>query len=266
MQRVNQMRLYRLGRISQLASLEAGQGGIPYTTFFEETSLIAMQLEAFIENDEYKQGLPRAVEKAIILRERIIAIYNGRRIVGDDDIKELHFLTLRFETSLYDELQRLHTYMVDPVGAYSFDRLIGEADKVFPEGLRKTLISEQVLYDFRAAGRCLAFDLPTACGFHAFRAADTMIRVYHTHFIGVVPGKEPKDWGGHINAFRKAITNNQAKKPNDRTVELLDSIRAMDRNPVIHPEVDLDADTALATFDLCKNAITLMAFDIRDCP
>jgi hypothetical protein len=37
----------------------------------------------------------------------------------------------------------------------------------------------------------------------------------------------------------------------------------MDRNPVIHPEVDLDADTALAVFDLCKNAITLMALDIR---
>jgi hypothetical protein len=94
--------------------------------------------------------------------------------------------------------------MVDPVGAY---RLIGEADKVFPECLRKTLISEQVLNDFRVAGRCLAFDLPTACGFHAFRAADAMIRPYHTHFVGVPPGKEPKDWGGYIRAFR-AITNN----------------------------------------------------------
>ena len=57
-----------------------------------------------------------------------------------------------------------------------------------------------------------------------------------------------------------------ARKPNVRTVELLDSIRATDRNPVIHPEQDLDADTALATFDMCKNAIVFMALDIKGAP
>jgi hypothetical protein len=269
MRRVNQMRFYRLGQISKLASLEAGQGGIDYATFFEETTTITMQLEAFVENDEHKHGLPMAVEKAGALIKKLINIYNGRRIVGDDDIHELHFMTLRFETSLDDELQRLPTYMVDQVGAYSFDRLIGRADTVFPESQRKqNLIPEQIAADFCSAGRCLAFDLPTACGFHAFRAADAMIRAYYAHFIGSPPcGKEPRDWGGYIRELKKAITNNNSPKiPNERTVALLDSIRAMDRNPVIHPEQDLDADTALATFDLCKNAITLMAIDIRDHP
>jgi hypothetical protein len=47
---------------------------------------------------------------------------------------------------------------------------------------------------------------------------------------------------------------------------LLDSIRAVDRNPVVHPELNLDANGALAMFDLCKNAILLMAIDITNAP
>jgi len=265
MQRVNQMRFYRLGRISQLATLEAGQGGIPYETFFEETFSIGLQLEGFIENEEYKRELPRAVEKALSLRKKILDIWNGRRVANDEDIHELHFLTLQFEASLDDELQRLHTYKVEPVGAHSFDRLVGAADMIFPENLRKTIIPEQASSDFRSAGRCLAFDLPTACGFHAFRATDAMLRKYCKHF-DAVPSGNSRDWGTHIRELRTVLKGPATKKPNERTVELIDSIRAQDRNPLVHPELNLDSEGALLMFDLCKNAVSLMATDIKNSP
>lgn len=197
------MRLYRLGRISRLGNVEAGDD---YGTFFEQTFSVSEQLKSFIEDDEYQRGLPQAVEKATALRQQIIEIYSRRKVVGDDDIEALHFSLLRFETSLNDELQRLHTYMVEPVAAYSFDRLIGAADTVFPKGLRTSFIPEQALTDFRSAGRCLAFDLPTACGFHVFRATDAMLRTYCDHF-NTQPKGQGRDWGKYITALREALTN-----------------------------------------------------------
>jgi hypothetical protein len=160
---------------------------------------------------------------------------------------------VQFETSLDDDLARSHVYEVDPVGAYSVNMLIGSADAVFAEDQRKnSLITEQALTDFRAAGRCLIFDLPTACAFHAFRATDAMLRGYCAHF-NATPKGNSRDWGTFIRSLRDVITDPTAiKKPNPRTVELVDSIRVQDRNPLVHPELNLDSDGALLMFDLCK--------------
>jgi hypothetical protein len=123
----------------------------------------------------------------------------------------------------------------------------------------------QAILDFRAAGSCLAYDLPTACGFHVYRATDAMLRHYCAHF-GAIPKGTGRDWGRYIAALRDVLSGANAKKPNVRTVELLDSIRAVDRNPLVHPEQNLDNDGALIAFDLCKNAVCLMASDIKASP
>src|SRR5205807_4190220 len=106
----------------------------------------------------------------------------------------------------------------------------------------------------------------TACGFHVCRATDEMLRRYCAHF-GAVPKGSGRDWGRYIQALRDVLANPPTtKKPNERTVDLLDSIRALDRNPLIHPEDNLDSDDALILFDLCKNAVALMVADIKKSP
>ena len=262
MKRTNLIRFYRLGKIAGLRELKAGHS---FDDFFEETFLIAVQLEAFVESEENQRNLPRAVEKAAKLEKTLAELGRDRRSVTDTDVSTFNFMLSQFESSLDDDLARCHTYEVDPVGAYSFDRLIGAADKVFPETLKK-IIPEQVSIDFRAAGRCLAFDLPTACAFHAFRATDATLREYCKHF-NAIPKGNSRDWGTFIRALRDILSDTGvAKKPNGRTVELIDSIRAQDRNPLVHPELNLDSDGALLMFDLCKNAVSLMVTDIRNSP
>jgi hypothetical protein len=262
MKRLNQMRFYHLGKIGILREIN-----LPCSSdrFREITLLPSFILEMFAENEENKASLPIAVEKAQKIIGTLTQIYTSGREVVDTDGHTVNFLLSQFETSLEDEFQRLPAYLVDPVGAYSFDRLIGAADTVFPENLRKALIPEQVATDFRSAGRCLAFDLPTACGFHAFRATDAMLREYCKHF-GAVPSGNSRDWGTFIRELKKVLTSTATKKPNERTVELIDSIRAQDRNPLVHPELNLDSDGALLMFDLCKNAVSLMATDIKNAP
>lgn len=152
-----------------------------------------------------------------------------------------------------------HHSWLSPVGAYSFGVLIGEAHKVFGHSLCATL-PEKVLSDFKAAGACLAFDQGTACGFHVYRATDAMLRAYCNHF-GAVPKGTGRDWGRYIQTLGdlKKQTPLPAKMPNERTVKLLDAIREKDRNPLIHPELDLTPEEALGAFDMCKVAVTFMA-------
>jgi hypothetical protein len=88
-----------------------------------------------------------------------------------------------------------------------------------------------------------------------------MLRKYCDYF-GAKPKGNGRDWGRYIGALRDLTA--PAKTPNARTIELLDSIRAIDRNPLVHPELNLDSEGALMVFDLCKNAISLMALDIRN--
>lgn len=162
-------------------------------------------------------------------------------------------------------MRRLPTYYVEKIGAYSSDDLISRAENVFPVDIRSNL-PQQAIEDFRMAGKCLAFDAATACGFHVFRAADAMLRVYCTHF-NATPKGNSRDWGTFIRALRDVLDDSTAtKKPNKRTVELLDSIRSQDRNPLVHPELNLDSDGAILMFDLCKNALSLMALDIMNSP
>jgi hypothetical protein len=167
-----------------------------------------------------------------------------------------------FETALKHELNGLPTYVIEQVGIYDTDDLLTRADDAIAPDLKPSIPTAS-LEDFKKAGACLAFELHTASGFHGYRAVDAMLRAYCIHFAGSLPAG--RDWGKFITAVR-AIGIPMARVPNRRTVELIDRIRAEDRNPLIHPETDLDAEAASIAFDLCRSAIVFMATDMRNAP
>ena len=264
MKRVNQMRLYRLGNLTRLRSLRAGDKA---DQGVNSVTVMLIQLRAFVDNEEYQKMLPAAVEKAATLSKILEEMYVFEETLSQNTINYAVSVLNTFETSLEDDLERLPTYEIEPVAAYSFGQLINAAETVFPENMRKEgILGAQTILDFRWAGACLAFDLPTACGFHVFRATDAMLRKYCDHF-GAVPKGSGRDWGRFIQALRDVLANPAAnKKPNVRTIELLDSIRAIDRNPLVHLELNLDSDGALLIFDLYKSAVSLMVVDIKSSP
>lgn len=264
MKRVNQMRLYRLGHLSRVRSLTASQD---VDQGSNSLMIASLQLLAFTTFEDNEKTVPAAVEKGKRLLVHLQKMLAADESLEQNTINYAVSLLDAFETTLEDDLERLPTYVVEPVGAYSFGQLINAAETVFPESMRKSGdVPTHVILDFRSAGACLAFDLPTACGFHAFRATDAMLRKYCDHF-GAHPKGSGRDWGRYIDALRGVLDAQKGPKmPNKRTVELLDSIRAIDRNPVVHPDQNLDHDSALLMFDLCKNAISLMVVDIKNAP
>lgn len=158
-----------------------------------------------------------------------------------------------FETVLSAELQSLDTYFVSQKLAYATHDLIENAEKVLPETTQKN-VPKQVIDDIRQSGRCLAFELPTASGFHIMRATEKVLREYYTSLMGKPPGR--KDWKECVDELK---TNGKA---DPKILLVLDQIRELHRNPLMHPEDFLNMNEALALFDIGKTAIILMAEDM----
>ena len=154
-------------------------------------------------------------------------------------------------TLLAAECRTLDTYAVSQKGAYSMPILIDQAEMLLPADTRQKL-DDVVVEDIRQAGRCLAFDLPTAAGFHLFRAVESLMRHLHNKLKGT--SQEPErlpDWAAYV----KALT--EAQVPSDVT-DMLDSIRQHYRNPLAHPDATLTTDEAIVLVPLGVAAIQKM--------
>jgi hypothetical protein len=168
---------------------------------------------------------------------------------------ELNLIATRldnFETVLNAELQKHLTYLVSQIGGLSMPLLVNKAEVNLPEDALP-VIPDSVKKDFREAGRCLAFEVPTAAGFHAMRATEAVLRIYYK----LVTGNEPDriDWGTCTQELKKG-------KANQKIVQVLDQIRDLHRNPLMHPQDFLTMKEAIRLFDIAKSAIGSLAEEI----
>ena len=158
-----------------------------------------------------------------------------------------------FETVLQAELQTLAAYQVEQKGAYSIDKLVESAQEVFPPSTLRSL-NAPVISEIRQAGRCLAYDVATACGFHTMRAVEL---VMHGYYLAVLkPAKTDRlpDWGSYIKAFRTSEDVHAHK-----AAELLQHLKDQHRNLIMHPDIVLSDDEAASLFELGKATIIVMS-------
>ena len=155
-----------------------------------------------------------------------------------------------FENIFAAEYARKDTFFVSKKGIYSTTELIESAANMFaPEILIR--ISDAVA-DIDQAGRCLAFELPTAAGFHIFRAVESVSKQYVTVFRGTPPtGKNEMSLGNHIRILRTTDAD-------ERVVETLDQIRKLHRNPVMHPEQSLTMSEVQSLLGVASSLIQSM--------
>lgn len=116
------------------------------------------------------------------------------------------------------------------------------------------------LVDLREAGKCLAFEMPTACGFHAARSVEAILQRYYEVFIGPLP--ERGQMGPLLAKLEKAQEAGALPRPDPRTLRTLREIKDLDRNPLAHPDATLDMLDAKALFELAGIAISRMLRDI----
>jgi len=130
-----------------------------------------------------------------------------------------------FETVLAAQLQSLSTYFVSRKLGYETALLIEEGDKLLPDSIHAEV--PEAMSDLRQAGKCIAFDIPTAAGFHIVRATEAVIRKYYAAVVGVPPKTKMRNWVTYINNLR-------AKGADDGVTGFLQHITDTYRKPVFH--------------------------------
>ena len=160
----------------------------------------------------------------------------------------------RFEMVFSAELQSAATYVVSRKGIYSTTDLIEHAEELLEEPFRSYL-PEQAVIDLREAGRCVAFELATAAGFHIIRGTEAVLRQYYA----VVTGKQPKNKMRSWRAYYKQLLKNDV---DPKIIAVIDQMRELYRNPIFHPEDTLTPAQATTLLGIAQAAIVMIITDI----
>lgn len=256
MQRVNQHEFYEFGAV--LHPLKEMQQSAKISEAMWPCHRAKMWLQYFLENRVVPLVVCRPSGLRLITAIGGIIPQDFPSTMPSDIDKEVEYHALfiadrakEFETVLAAELQALDTYFISQKGIYSTPDLIDRADMAL-DGSVRAIISAEASGDFRQAGRCLAFDLPTAAGFHAMRATENVLRQYHRAVVKPASVTITPDMATCINELRKAGAD-------AKTLAILDQIRDLHRNTIMHPEAFLTPSEGLRLFDIAKSAISAMA-------
>jgi hypothetical protein len=180
----------------------------------------------------------------------------GAEKIGAFLIGEIREQVRAFEYVFSAELSNASLYLVEQTGAYRTRTLIEAADAVFPKSVHDALEPDAVK-DIQAAGRSLAFELPTAAGFHICRAVESTLLQYFSELKIELP--DYKNIGRYIEALEKCA---KEKGIDPKVLATLDQFRDLHRNPIMHPDVHLNMEEAQILFALAQSAISGIALDI----
>jgi hypothetical protein len=172
-------------------------------------------------------------------------------------VAEVREAAKEFETVLRNECQLMDTYFISKKGTYSTKDLVENAHHQVPEPSR-SLLPDQAKLDFDQAGKCMAFDVPTAAAFHLLRGTEVLIREYYEI---IVPG--PKGAGNRMRNWGTYIRLMKAHEGDSAAVSLLDHMRLVYRNPVTHPEENYTDERVQVLFGLCISAVVLLVQAIQ---
>lgn len=108
-------------------------------------------------------------------------------------------------------------------------------------------------YDLIEAGKCTAFERPTAAAFHLLRGTEGVLRKL---YCDIVKRKrvDPLLWGPII----RHLKNRKKNRLDDALLKNLDNIRENYRNPTQHPDEIYDIDRSQDLWGLCTAVINQM--------
>lgn len=166
-----------------------------------------------------------------------------------------------FEAVFKAESQGSATYRVEKKGTYNTSGLVDRASDTLAPDVR-AFVGQQCLDEYQAAGRCFAFGLHTAAGYHACRATEAVLRRYYQFFIGADDAQK-NTWGDLIGPLEKLLEGGGSFRiPDKKTISHLKHMKDFDRNPLSHLRSVLDESGADIVLNYAKVSITVMAQEI----
>ena len=178
-------------------------------------------------------------------------------IVTSETIARFHAELEEFEEAFMRDCRQLNVFTVTPKGLYSTRALIERPETKFPANLL-AVMPQKTIQDLQEAGRCLAFDRPTACAFHICRATEALMLAYYEKLAKKPWPFAKRDWNIYNDHLAKegapqTITNRLAE------------IRT-DRNAYAHPDITVPLDEGPIVYDLCTGVMFYMAKEMERLP
>ena len=162
-----------------------------------------------------------------------------------------------FEAVFRAEMQKAATYRVPKSGIYDVADLVDRSQEAFPPDVRE-IMSSIALDEYQQAGRCYAFGLYSASGYHSCRSIEAVLRIYHKFFTGSAPS-EKSTWGNILSGLERV---ENGPKPSEKTLGQIKHVKDFDRNPLSHLRAVLDQDDADVLFSGAKVVIFSMCKDM----
>ena len=170
-------------------------------------------------------------------------------------------LTLAEASELSDIMEDLrNTLFAEAEGNVAFivtdkridvNKLLSDMPALMAPGVFDAL-PEIAQYDFTEAGKCIAFERPTAAAFHIVRGTEATLK--HFYCSVVKRNRAQLMWGPIV----KSLKDRKSKRPSDALLDNLDSIRRSFRNPTQHPEKTYDIQDVQDLFARCIDVVNRM--------
>lgn len=221
------------------------------------------QLDALFQQSVYAWHLRVSREKAGELSTAIDGLTGNasneyERVLNNFDAWSITNAKNEFVTVFKSELSTLPAFLVSEKEGYDVNFLVDAGTVLFPKSL-SAKVPEAVI-DALQAGKALAFELATACGFHVFRVTESVLKRYWDIASG---GKaRPKlETIGNYAAELKA-----GKHGEEKIWEALSQLSKLHRNPLIHPEVILSVEEAINIVGMARSVTGAMLAVMPDAP
>jgi hypothetical protein len=256
MQRINAYIAYLIGVNLNATALQIREQKATYARMLLPTTEASQTLETFIGDSRI--SLHGSKFRAQIVVDLLRQIKDASATQPNDIIPEAFRHTLwnelvAFQNVFQTECNQLPLFLVQARRGWDPIVLSEFAEFVLP-GLTWSSLSAAEKRDIQAAGRCLAFEVPTAAVFHLYRFLESRVLKYTVLF-----GATLKDSDRNLGNYIKILESNGV---DTRITTMLTHIKNEYRNPAIHPGVFFDGDAASVQMALVVSVAHLMSNDL----
>jgi hypothetical protein len=246
--------------------MERIKPGIALAAVIKELGYARVALGGLKEGTELAKAFPQTAESA----QEMLRIINSvlpevgteltyeqwSREFTEFEAQRIRVLCTHLPGCLRTEGQHGYVLKLEDQRCLSSYNLNENIENCFQKGAW-SVIGDDAKDEFVECGKCLAMERYTASGFHSLRGVECVIRQYIVKLTGSLPKK--RDWGSYIQTLRDNGADAKA-------IAVIDNIRTLDRNPLMHPEDWLDVDESVSIFMISQTAITRLASALAKLP
>jgi hypothetical protein len=211
----------------------------------------------------YKPNLRASLQKATELHDAIdnfSKMYEENKdyVMTQFDVFDIKNKRDQFKTVFMAELSILPSFLVSQKEIFDVNLLIESGISLFPKNLIDKVPETE--RDGSEAGRALAFELGTACGFHVFRLVEAVVRRYWDEVTNGASRPNLQTLGNFAAELEKQNLGDAKVR------ESLKQMTKLHRNPLIHPEAILTVEEAIGIIGIARSVVGSMLAVLPDAP